>query len=107
MVFDLSSVIGLMCIAAVAAIWWKAREAQERALRAARAYCQNLGLQLLDECVVQGRWRFKRGQTSVFIIERFYQFEFTSTGAERYIGEVVMHGPKLVSVTVEPHVVHY
>ncbi|WP_318837940.1 DUF3301 domain-containing protein [Neiella holothuriorum] len=97
----------LMCLAAVAVIWWKAKEAQERALKAARAYCKNLGLQLLDECVVQGHWHFRRGDSSFLVVERIYQFEFTSTGYERYVGEVIMRGAKLVSVHVEPHVVQY
>ncbi len=103
MVFDLTTVIVLLCLASVCLIWWKAREAQERALRAARAYCQNLGLQLLDECVVQGHWRFRRNESGQLVIERCYQFEFTSTGYERYTGEVVMRGSKLLNVTVEPH----
>ena len=103
MYIDLSSLIVIMCFAAVCLVWWKAREAQERALRAARAYCEKMGLQLLDECVVQSHWRFKRGQHGRIEMERHYEFEFTSTGNDRYFGQVTMHGAKLHYVNVEPH----
>lgn len=103
MVFDLSSVIILMLIGAVVAIWWKARESQERALKAARAYCENMGLQLLDECVAEASWRIRRDENGKLCFLREYQFEFTSTGYERYTGEVIMKGQRLQQVHVAPH----
>lgn len=103
MVFDLSTVIVLMLIGAVVAFWWKARETQERALKAARAYCENMGLQLLDECVAEASWHLTRDEQGRFCLLREFQFEFTSTGYERYTGEVVMKGQRLQQVFVAPH----
>lgn len=103
MVFDLSSVIVLMIIGAVVAFWWKAKEAQERALRAARSYCENMGLQLLDQCVAESSWRLSRDENGRVCLLREYQFEFTSTGYERYTGEVIMRGQRLQQVMVTPH----
>ncbi|MCM2679018.1 DUF3301 domain-containing protein [Echinimonas agarilytica] len=103
MVFDLTTVIILMLIGAVATIWWKSKEAQERALLAARAYCKSMGLQLLDECVIQSNWEISRAEDGRRCFIRRYQFEFTSTGHERYFGEVIMKGQRLQNVHVEPH----
>lgn len=106
MVFDLSSVIVLMLIGAVAAFWWKAKETQERALKAARSYCETMDLQLLDECVAESSWKLSRDEKGRLCLIRLFQFEFTSTGYERYIGEVIMKGQRLESVTVAPHRMH-
>lgn len=103
MVFDLSTVIVLMLIGLAVTIWWKAKETQERALKAARAYCENLGLQLLDECVAESNWHLSRDDKGRFCFIRQFQFEFTSTGYERYVGDVLMKGQRLESVTVAPH----
>ena len=106
MVFDLTSVMVLLFFATLAGAWWKSRAAQERALRAARDYCKMMDLQLLDECAAECSWRLGRDDKGSLCLERHYQFEFTSTGEERYLGEVVMKGQQLQQVVVAPHRVH-
>jgi len=83
--------------------WWQSGEYKNRALALALQHCQQLNLQLLDQSMVirsywpvrdtQGRWR----------IRRRYQFEFTSTGHQRYSGNLVLMGFKLDSMNLEAY----
>jgi hypothetical protein len=95
-------VVGLVAIAVV--YWWRALAAREVALSAARRECERLGLQLLDDTVaLRGLWmkRNRRGQQSLW---RAYQFEFSVTGGERYLGRVIMLSDRVEQIDLPPHV---
>ncbi len=103
MIFDLSSVVILLIVGSLVGFWWKARSAQERALGAVKIYCQNMQLQLLDECVVEASWKIGRANSGSLCLLRHYEFEFTSTGNERYLGAVTMRGQRVEQINVAPH----
>jgi hypothetical protein len=86
--------------------WQRQQQAKMLALFLVRRHCQQLGLQLLDDTLVMcgirllaGRW-LDPGRWN---LERRYRFEFASGGAERYEGELVLHGRRLVSLDLQPH----
>jgi len=84
--------------------WSDSLKAREIAFRAAKTYCQQMDVQLLDEYVaLNGLWPRKdvAGKTRAW---RSYQFEFSSTGNERYSGKVIMLGKRVLSVQLEPHI---
>lgn len=100
---ELTDIALLLLFAAGAYWWWRGYAVKEAALRAAREHCRSFGVQLLDESVVmRGLW-LKRDASGTLRVRRSYTFEFTSTGDERYHGDVVMLGPALEMVQLEPH----
>lgn len=89
---------GLVCL-----IWWQGQKVREIALREVRRQCKEMDLQLLDESVgLRAIW-LKRGNDGKLHVWRRYHFEFTSTGDERYSGEIVTLGLKVTGFNVSPH----
>ncbi|MCF6252229.1 MAG: DUF3301 domain-containing protein [Methylococcaceae bacterium] len=83
--------------------WSNAMKAREIAFIAVNVHCQKMDVQLLDEYVALiGIWP-KRDDDGKIKAWRSYQFEFTSTGDERYNGKVVMMGDKVLSIQLEPY----
>ena len=83
--------------------WWQSGEFKNRALNLAMQHCQQLGLQLLDQSmVIRGYWPARRGDGS-WVMRRRYQFEFTSTGRQRYRGCLVLMGFRLDSIELEAY----
>ena len=83
--------------------WSSAMKAREVAFIAVKFHCQKLDVQLLDEYVaLNGIWpkRDDRGKIQAW---RSYQFEFSSTGDERYNGKVIMLGSKVLSIQLDPY----
>ncbi len=82
---------------------WHSDPFRARARELALRYCAELDLQLLDQSVVirgiwpvrdaDGRWRLRRT----------YQFEFASTGDQRYQGVIVLFGMQVQSIELETY----
>ena len=83
--------------------WWQSGEYKSRALSLALQHCQQFELQLLDHSmVIRGYWPV-RTDNGDWKIRRTYQFEFTSTGHQRYRGELVLVGFRLDSIQLEAY----
>ncbi|MCK4841435.1 MAG: DUF3301 domain-containing protein [Methylococcales bacterium] len=83
--------------------WIQAMKARDVAFMAVARYCQKMSVMLLDEYVaLNGQW-LKRDEDGVLKIWRSYQFEFSSTGNERYNGKIIMLGHKVLSIQLEPY----
>lgn len=83
--------------------WSDSMKAREIAFYYAKNHCQQADVQLLDEYVaLNGLWLKKdeHGKTKAW---RSYQFEFTSTGYERYNGKLIMLGRKIMSIQLDPY----
>ncbi len=83
--------------------WFNAQQAKEIALKAVRAHCLNLDVQMLDEYVALSGIRFKREQTGKLRLHRAFLFEFSSTGNERYNGICMILGQRVESIQMEPY----
>lgn len=83
--------------------WLKSRELKERALRAAAKKCDSLGVELLDQSVVLRSLRPMRGAGGGIQLYRRYVFDFSSTGEQRYQGEVTMIGSRVERISLAPH----
>jgi len=83
--------------------WLRAREIKERSLKAAAKYCENLSLKLLDEAVSLRSLKPVRNTKGGFSIRRCYQFDFTSNGEDRYLGEIIIIGQKIDQIKLQPH----
>lgn len=101
--FELRDAALLMLFAFAVVWWWRGYAVKEVALRATRQHCNDMQVQLLDESVVmRGLW-LKRDAGGSLRVRRSYEFEFTSTGDERYHGCTVMLGPRVQSIQLQPH----
>lgn len=86
--------------------WLSAREIKDVALKAVKAYCEEVDVELLDESVVLRGFWFKRDSRGSMKLWRSYIFEFSSTGDDRYKGKVILLGNKTESVQLETHRLH-
>ncbi|MEQ8231915.1 MAG: DUF3301 domain-containing protein [Gammaproteobacteria bacterium] len=69
------------------AAWWYAGKAREQADVVANRLCTELHCQRLDQAVSLARVRLARGAHGV-TLRRVYRFEFSTTGADRRVGEI-------------------
>ncbi|GAA5216319.1 DUF3301 domain-containing protein [Corallincola platygyrae] len=103
MYIDLSSFFWLILLMLFAGYWWRSRAVKELALKAARAHCEQMNVQLLDYTAYQQKLRIRRGKDGKLHFLRIFQFEFSSMGEDRYIGRVEMLGNKLQHIELAPH----
>ncbi len=83
--------------------WWSSWKYKGRAMGFAMDHCRRLDLQLLDQSmVIRGLWLARKSDGSL-VIRRIYQFEFTSTGEQRYQGRIVLIGMALKSIDLEAY----
>jgi len=96
---QVSDLIALLALAAVAGTWLKFTHARERAVQEARRQCEQHGLQLLDETVGLRslRWRRVGGRRQ---LELGYGLEVSAHGDDRLDGRLWMHGERLAGVSL-------
>lgn len=106
MLIDLEALFLLTLILLSFYHWWQSQKVKEIALTHTRRKCRELDLQLLDDNInLRGFW-LKRDGNGRLKIWRSYNFEFSSTGDERYPGKVVMLGNQLTNLELAPHRLH-
>lgn len=102
--FDLTALIWITLLAVVALLWWQNLKARELALKQVKRYCERETLQLLDQSVaLRGLSIIRNPQNGQLSLKRRYGFEFTSTGDERYQGNIELLGGRLLHIEVEAH----
>ena len=80
-----------------------ALRAREAAVRAARAACQQQGLQFLDDTVRGVRTRLARNAGGRAQFRRTFVFEFSEDGVSRRSGSITMLGERTESLQLEPY----
>ena len=103
MYIELSDLFLLFVVGAVVLFWYQGLQVREHALRAVESYCNKLGLQLLDQNVSLRRFWLRRDDKGHLKAWRRYNFEFTTTGDERYSGQVSLLGNRLEDIQSEAH----
>lgn len=89
---------------ALVSFWWQSDKIKANAMRHVYEYCRQQNLQLLDQTMVlKGVWP-RRNTDGALQLRRRYDFEFTSTGEERYKGSIELSGNRLQGITVPPHI---
>lgn len=103
MTFSFTHVFFLLGLIGGGLYFLAALRVREIALQAARRHCKAMDVQLLDQSVGIHRIWLKRDAAKKIRFWRSYQFEFASTGDERYRGRVVTLGHIVESVQLDPH----
>jgi Protein of unknown function (DUF3301) len=83
--------------------WWDSVRIQEIARNAGLRACQRADVQFLDDTVERKRQWLRRNSQGRMQVCRLYFFEFTSDGAERYQGRVVMFGQAVREVEMDAY----
>lgn len=93
----------ILLLTALAAItWWHHTRAREVARQLAKRACRESGLQLLDDSVGLRRVRPRR-RPGGWELERTFAFDFSRNGADRWTGQIVLRGHRLVEVLFDLH----
>ena len=109
----------LTLLAALFLLWSREQQAKLQALTLVRRHCQQEDVQLLDDTLMLDSWRLRRlpklalisadsnrQRPSGWQLMRCYRFEFSSTGDERYSGELVLAGRRLWRLQLQAHRIH-
>ncbi|MEE9356111.1 MAG: DUF3301 domain-containing protein [Methylococcaceae bacterium] len=83
--------------------WSNSLQVREIALKASKAYCEKMDVQLLDGYVALKALWLKRDKNGKLRAWRSYLFEFTATGEDRYNGIIVTLGKHVESIELEPY----
>jgi hypothetical protein len=86
----------------LAGYWFAALRNKELARAAGQRACEQADVQFLDDTVELTRLRLRRGESGGLSLYREYRFEFTSDSTQRYHGQIMMLGPRVLRLTLEP-----
>ena len=94
-IYDLALALPLLLLLMY---WWSSCGQKSVAVAAARSYCKERELQLLDETLVFYRFRFERDSRNQRRLCRIYHFDYCLTGADRHSGEIILSGYSVLRV---------
>lgn len=93
-------VVMLLALLLLGYFWWMQDQYRRRAFALAKQACDRAGVQLLDDSVGLKRLRLRRVRGG-FLLERQFSFEFTPSGAARFVGSVVFAGARVQAVDLD------
>jgi hypothetical protein len=102
-VLSLEFLIWALLIASLIAFWWQSDKVKHLALQLVARHCQQQGLQLLDQTMVLKGLRPVRNSEGQLLLQRRYEFEFASTGSERYKGKIILAGSQIEELELATH----
>lgn len=92
----------LSLLALLYLFWNRQQQARFMALNAVRKHCAEEDVQLLDDTLQLSAMAIRNGPGGRRL-HRTYQFEFSSTGDERYQGQVTLAGRTLIGLRLQAH----
>ena len=98
MYLELSDIVVFAVFALIFSFWWHGFTLRRLAVSHAKRFCKQRDLQFLDESVALTFIGLKRNRSGHLNVLRHCHFEFSSTGDDRYQGDVVMLGRTLVDI---------
>ncbi len=101
----LSSIFWTALGVAFISFWWQGDKIKNAAMQYLYQYCREQDLQLLDQTIVLKSVWPRRNEIGSLQLRRRYEFEFTSTGEERYRGSIELTGRRLQRIELDAHVV--
>lgn len=100
---ELTDILVFSLIAVFLMLGWNAQGVKQIALSATKAHCKKMDVLLLDDGIaLRGFW-IKRNRAGKLCLWRSYDFEFTSTGDERYAGTIILLGRMVEDIQLQPH----
>lgn len=97
----MNSLIFLGLLALVVWFWQDTLRARELAVSRTRRYCQDIHYQFLDETVSLSSLKPGRDLSGNFAFHRYYHFEFSPDGHNRFNGSAYVIGHHLQSIQLD------
>lgn len=98
MYIDIYHIALLIPVLLGAMYWWRSVNQKGVAVAAARAYCKERNLQLLDETLVFTRFRSERDARRRRRLCKVYEFDYSPDGETRETGELTLSGYRVLRV---------
>lgn len=98
---NLYDLILFFCMLLGLLYWWHISGQKTYAMQQARRYCQQRGIQLLDQTLAFKAYRLQKDKRANTRLCRVYGFDYCQDGETRRQGEVSLSGRHLLSITLE------
>lgn len=92
----------LSLLALLYLFWNRQQQARIKALSAVRRHCAEEDVQLLDDTLQLVSMAVRNGPGGRRL-HRTYRFEFSSTGDERYEGQIILAGRSVIGLRLQTH----
>lgn len=96
-------VAGILLFTAAFLYWQSSQKIKEIAWRATKRRCDELELQMLDGYIAMMKLSLGKDGLGKWQLIRYYQFEFSATGGDRYRGMITMHARQVDSIQLDPY----
>jgi hypothetical protein len=96
-------IIGIILVTVAFLYWQSAQKIKEIAWRATKMRCDELELQMLDGYIALIKLTLGKNNFGKWQLIRHYQFEFSSTGGDRYQGMITMCARRINSIQLDPY----
>jgi uncharacterized protein DUF3301 len=97
----MGEIIFLLLLGLAVWFWQDTLRARETAISRARRYCQDINYQFLDETVALSSLKLGRNYSGSFAFHRYYRFEFSLDGHDRFHGTAYLIGHQLQSIQLD------
>ncbi len=101
-----SLLLWIIVLSSLAVLWYKNLAFKDLAYKAALNFCREADVQLLDQTVYLRSIRPMKDDQQLWRLRRHYQFEFTTTGADRYKGSITLLGRQAIDIQLAAHRLH-
>lgn len=88
-------------LAALVWFWADSARAREQMLKRCRSVCEEMNLQLLDQTVSLKKLRLARSPRGSVELRRWYGFEYSTDGADRWQGSAQLRGCEVRFIHME------
>ena len=93
--------ITLVIMAALIWFWVDSMRTHEVALKRCAAMCREMDVQLLDQTVRIARLRLGRDRRGRIQLRRFYVYDFSTDGQDRWFGIAILLGQHIEYIRME------
>ena len=97
----MGEILFLLLLGLIIWFWQDTLRARELAVSRARRYCQDINYQFLDETVALTSLKPGRNLAGSFAFHRYYHFEFSLDGHNRFTGTAYVIGNHLQSIQLD------
>jgi len=97
------SIVFALFLLLVVWYWWDTVGAKEVARRAGLKACNNAYVQFLDDTVAKQKIWLKRNERGHLTLCRYYTFEFTHLGDQRYQGHIRLQGKRVNDIQMDTY----
>lgn len=98
-----AEIILTLAIVTGIAWWWRIHGQRDFALKAVEQHCKKLNISLLDGYVALKQVKLQRDSHGKLRLAKLYNFEFTVTGEQRYVGAITLYGFYVAAINLPPY----